>query len=296
MTDDDVTWARALLGPANPVPGARTAPPAPTPLAHAAEPRRPRRRAVVLGALATAAAVVAAVAATALASGGTAGHPPAGTAAVFAAAATTQAARTADISVTVTTGGMSLSGQGAADLASGAGDFMVDLPGSFGQLEVRSTGGTLYLHVPPALTALAGGKAWASVKAPAPDPTSPITFDATWLLDRLRTVAGPVTTVGTGDTVHGDATTHYRATVDLSTTGAPRTVPVDVWVDAAGRLRKLTASLDASSTPLAGLGTVQLSTELWGFGTPVEVTAPPADQVGDATALLPAARHLLPGL
>ncbi len=303
--DDDLAWARAVLGPANPAPAAHpaeAAAPRPQPFALP----RARRRAVTVGAVATAAALAAAVVTTvALAGGGS--HPaPSGTHALFAAAATTAAARTADVSLSVTTGTASLSGQGVADLETGDADFTVDLPAALGQVEVRSTGGTVYVQVPQGLVTLAGGKPWASFPGPAPGAATPSSFDATWLLGWLRAVAGPVTTVGTGDTVHGDPTTHYRATVDLSkvAAGAPpglqsltaRSVPVDVWVDGAGRLRRLTASFDASGTSVPGLGTVQVDAELWGFGTPVQVTAPPADQVGDANALLPGARQLLPGL
>ena len=46
---------------------------------------------------------------------------------------------------------------------------------------------------------------------------------------------------------------------------------------------RTSASFDASATQAAKLGTVQFTVELWGFGTPVDVTAPPADQVTDAT-------------
>jgi hypothetical protein len=316
--DDDVAWARAVLGRANPVPSANPAnrgpiaAPYPVAAARSVARHRARRRAVTVGALASAAALVAAVGATVALAGGGGHGAPAGTHAVFAAAATTEAARTADISLSVTTGATSLSGQGVADLATGDADFTVDLPASLGQVEVRSVGGTVYVQVPPGFSSLAGGKAWASFAAPTANAGTPSSFDATWLIDWLRGIAGPVTTVGTGDTVHGDPTTHYRATIDLSKVapGAPaglqpltsQSVPVDVWVDGAGRLRRLTASVDASGASGAsgasvpGLGTVQVNAELWGFGTPVEVAAPPADQVGDASALVPGARQLLPGL
>jgi hypothetical protein len=311
VTEDDVAWARAVLGPANPVP---TGGPVPTghPLVPAvaapqdAAPGRARRRAVTVGALASAAALVIAVTVTTALGGGSAHRAPGGTRAVFAAAATTEAAKTADISVSATTAAGSLSGQGVADLATGDADFTVDLPASLGQVEVRSARGTVYVHVPSALAPFSGGKPWASISAPAAGSTAPASFDATWLMAWLRNIAGPVTTVSTTEAVHGDPTTHYRASVDLAkvAANAPGSVqpytgpsmPVDVWVDAAGRLRRLTASFDGANTPAARLGTVRVSVELWRFGTPVQVTAPPADQVGDATGLLPAARQLLPGL
>jgi hypothetical protein len=335
MTDDDVTWARAVLGPANPVPAGRQAqaayPPyaaAPTAFA-AAQPlgepgaaespgpfpgpgtlppaRRGHSRAVVVGALASAAALVAAVgAAAALSGGGGHGTAPTGAQAVFATAAATQAAQTADISVSATTAGGSVSAQGAADLASGDASFTVTLPASLGTTEVESTGGSVYVQVPPALTSFTGGKPWVSISAPAAASGSPVGFDATWLMDWLKSIAGPVNVVSTDQTVRGDATTEYSATIDLSKVAAnapselqpytSQTVPVQLWVDGSNRLRRLTASFDASGTPASGVGQADLTVELWGFGTPVQVTPPPSDQVSDATNLLPAARQLLPGL
>ena len=307
---DDVAWARAVLGPANPVPSGA---PAPAPLVAPGTPlpvaraRRARPRAVVVGALASAAALVAAVVvAGALSGGGSHGSAPTGTSAVFAAAAATQAAKTADISVSATTAAGSLSAQGAADLTNGNATFTVTLPASLGTTQVLSTGGTVYVQVPSALTSFTGGKPWVSVSAAATSSGSPVGFDATWLMDWLKSIAGPVTVVSTDQTVHGDATTEYSATIDLSKVAAnapselqpstSQTVPVHIWVDSANRLRELTASFDATGTPAASLGTADVTVELWGFGTPVQVNAPPADQVGDATNLLPAARQLLPGL
>ena len=206
----------------------------------------------------------------------------------------------------------SVSAQGAADLASGDASFTVTLPASLGTTEVESTGGSVYVQVPPALSSFTGGKPWVRVSAP---PTasaspaasaSPVGFDATWLMDWLKSIAGPVAVVSTDQTVRGDATTEYSATIDLSKVAAnapsqlqpytSQTVPVHLWVDGSNRLRRLTASFDASATPASGVGTADLTVELWGFGTPVQVTPPPADQVGDATNLFPAARQLLPGL
>jgi hypothetical protein len=306
MTDDDVTWARAVLGPANPVP---TGPPPPPLLASPAQlrARRSRPRAVVVGAVGAAAALVAAVVvASALTGGRGHGGAPTSTHAVFAAAAATEGAKTADISVSATTAAGSVSAQGAADLTNGDATFTVTLPASLGTTEVESTGGAVYVQVPSALTAFTGGKPWARLSAPATASGAPVGFDATWLLNWLKSIAGPVTIVGTGQTVHGDATTEYSTTIDLSKVAAnapadlqpytSQTVPVHLWIDGANRLRELTASFDASGTPAASLGSTSVTVELWGFGTPVQVTAPPADQVGDATSLLPAARRLLPGL
>ena len=59
--------------------------------------------------------------------------------------------------------------------------------------------------------------------------------------------------------------------------GGP-TVPVDVWVDGQGRLRRV-----ALTTGGGGTTTVTLSE----YGVPVSVAAPRADEVNDLGALLP---------
>jgi LppX_LprAFG lipoprotein len=118
-------------------------------------------------------------------------------------------------------------------------------------------------------------------------------------LDLLR-ASGDVQEVGTA-TVDGVATTEYQATIDLAkaaqlgglpqaqiqkltASGAPTTLPVDVWIGPDGLVRKLDLT---ESTTSAGLpASVDVTVDLSDYGTPVTVTAPPADQVFDASSLL----------
>jgi hypothetical protein len=139
--------------------------------------------------------------------------------------------------------------------------------------------------------------------------------------------ADDVTEVG-HETLRGDDTTHYRATFDpstLATGDAPaeaqpfleslgdiEPVPFDLWVDAEGRLRTFSLAFDlgkvlakmfeafASAMPTASgeaATTVPpefsmkmtMSFEAWDFGVPVDISVPPADQVGDGSSLLGAA-------
>jgi hypothetical protein len=352
---DDLAWVRARLGPANPVPSGATSDGPPDlaaalittdadPWMPGSRPARGRRRVTVVTALVGVAALVAAAAAVAV-GGGTNRHgvvsTRSGAQILTAAAGTTEAAKTADVSVVLGLGSTPVTVQGMTDLTTGSADFTADLPGMIGQVEIRSVAGVVYVKVPSALIAMAGGKPW--VKADpsmvgalaggpigagpgAMSPANP--FDVTTLLDWLRGVSGPITTVSTTETVRGDQTTHYRTTVDLAKAAAAapagararlepaaqaagQGLPVDLWVDASGRLRRFEASFDTSKVsrspgetpgPALALGTVRVTVELWGFGTPVDVSAPPADQVGSLNAglsgglrgLLPAATGLLP--
>ncbi len=96
------------------------------------------------------------------------------------------------------------------------------------------------------------------------DPTE---FDPTAFVDLLRDAATSFTVVGEEE-IQGDATTRYRAVVDLDALdpdgnlglGEDGSVEVDVWIDDDDRLRKVE--------------TEGLRLELWDFGTPVVVEAP----------------------
>src|SRR5579884_193431 len=108
--------------------------------------------------------------------------------------------------------------------------------------------------------------------------------------------------VGT-DTIQGEQMTHYTTTVDPAaklgsvpaaqraevrqalTRLGMRSLPVDVWVDSRGLLRRLTVSVDVGKAPQGASMTMTL--DFRDFGTPVDITAPPADQVFDATSLVP---------
>jgi LppX/LprAFG-like lipoprotein len=107
--------------------------------------------------------------------------------------------------------------------------------------------------------------------------------------------------VGT-DTIQGEQMTHYTTTVDPAskldavppserakvrqalTRLGMHAVPVDVWVDSQGLLRRLTVSLDFGKA-LQG-ASMTMTLDLHDFGTPVDIKAPSADQVFDATSLV----------
>jgi hypothetical protein len=65
--------------------------------------------------------------------------------------------------------------------------------------------------------------------------------------------------------------------------GAPSQYPLDVWVDDNGYVRQYESSYDET----LGGNTVSMTTkvEMSHYGTKVDVSAPPSDQVLDATEL-----------
>jgi hypothetical protein len=76
-----------------------------------------------------------------------------------------------------------------------------------------------------------------------------------------------------------------KATIDkvIASLGSP-TVPMDVWVDSDGRVRRM--NFDMHVTVAAGTSTdMTMSMEYFDFGVPVHPHAPPASQTTDMASL-----------
>jgi hypothetical protein len=126
------------------------------------------------------------------------------------------------------------------------------------------------------------------------------------LLDVLGAAAGEVEAVWMEE-LRGTETTHYRATIDpseyqkLATSAAAGDtaplaeqlaaqadvgpIPVDVWLDGDGLVRKLSLSVSATQPGASEAGSPSMSFELWDYGEDVGIDVPPADAVVDASAL-----------
>jgi hypothetical protein len=87
-------------------------------------------------------------------------------------------------------------------------------------------------------------------------------------LDLLRELSGDVQVVGE-DEIAGHHAVHYRATVDA----AGKTAPVDVWIDDQDRVVKMQVSMPD--------GTGELTMQITEFGAPIDVVAPPPEEVAD---------------
>ena len=180
------------------------------------------------------------------------------------------------------------------------------------KIEVVQDGDVAYLRFPAIDAQLPDGKTW--VKASKGDAKvgdfdfheleSFSSSDPRELLDVLRSLSGDLETVGT-ERLRGVETTHYRAVVDpvelakgASTAGQSTNglfdqltaqsgigdVPLDVWIDANGLVRKL--SMEVSTTEQASqAGAATISFELWDYGEAVSIDLPPASQVADTSAL-----------
>jgi hypothetical protein len=109
------------------------------------------------------------------------------------------------------------------------------------------------------------------------------------------------------ETVRGVETTHYRGTFNLDkyvaglpesqrkamqelldktgSVGVPENMPMELWVDDQGLLRRLSYALETSVGTSAGKVAMKVALELFDYGKPVTITIPPADQVADFAEL-----------
>ena len=208
---------------------------------------------------------------------------------------------------------------GEADYQGHRGHMLIDLsqlglPGP--PIDAVFDNATVYEKFPPALgSVLPAGKSWVkvdlatagrSVGVDASGLSQAQAGDPSQTLDFLRGASDRVIRVGTED-VRGSATTHYRAVVDLNKAAdqsptardaikstvkllGSSSMPVDVWVDAQGRVRRMKYVVDLSKSKVTAStasvpGSVTFTLELFDFGVPVQAVVPPADQVVDLSEL-----------
>lgn len=191
---------------------------------------------------------------------------------------------------------------GVVDNAAGTGQISLQLPAAAGGgvLEQRILGDVVYLTLPqePGVfykldaAALAGTSFGSST-----DPAGG--------LKALQAVSDDVREVGK-ERVRDADTTHYAGSYDLQAAAAnlqgpakalveqlgeltgQTSLPFEAWLDDQQRVRKLVQTVEIPASEQTGGKPVTTTStiELFDFGTPVEVSAPPADQVKDGGPLL----------
>ncbi len=184
------------------------------------------------------------------------------------------------------------------------------------KLDAIVDGDVVYLRFPPLAKELPDGKTWikGNAKELSQSGTSGLDqagalsgMDARDVFSFLEGVSGTIEAVGSED-VRGVSTSHYRATLDPTklTALVPADqqgslggideaakqagltdLPIDVWVDADGRVRKLSIELDAKMPGSDASLQASLVVEVYDYGMPLDLELPPADQVADAATLKP---------
>jgi hypothetical protein len=235
------------------------------------------------------------------------------------AAAKTAEAKTARIATLVRVaepgGQQRFGGQGRFDFQRRAGEMTLELiegesDAGFGNAKAVFVDASVYYQLPPG--ALAGGKRWIRLDLQNVADASGLDFgplvqgsqaDPTQYLLWLSALGPGITKIGEED-VRGVPTSRYRAAVDLNLLEqqAPpgkeaewaayvqalrdrlglAFIPVEVWVDGDGLIRRFNHEYGFSAEGT----TAVVTTEIFDFGTPVNVQAPPVDQVVTLTDLI----------
>lgn len=238
-------------------------------------------------------------------------------AAVAEAATKSQEAGSSRVSLELTMTGLAdepitITGEGIQDSEQQLARFTFDLSEIAGltgggvdlsKIDLVMEGFTLYMRLP--FLESAGLKPWVEIDLEAlgqkegfdlPSLEQLSQTDPTQVLEYLRAASDDTEEVGEEE-VRGVATTRYRMTVDLAKVAeqAPEearatiesliagtgleTVPVEVWIDADGLVRRMDLDYRGMEVAPGEKGDMDLRMELYDYGVGAEVELPPSDEV-----------------
>ena len=235
-----------------------------------------------------------------------------------AADATTESG-TARFEMTIDTSGAgagadaSIEARGIADMAGKRMSMTMSIPQA-GDMEAVLDGSTMYMRFPMFQQALGVDSPWVSMDVERLAAMQGIDVsqlqagannDPTQALQALRGASDDLAEVGSEE-VRGVETTHYRGTMDLRKAGEQQgadkeqierllaqvgqdTLPMDVWIDDDGLVRRMRMSPGADGVD------VDVDLELFDYGTDETVEVPPPDQVTDVTDVIAAQAGALEG-
>ncbi len=227
-------------------------------------------------------------------------------------------------------GGFSVTANGYVDERNRSGEMSMDLSNIPGASALSGGGAgavrmifqypVIYMNMPFLAGKLPEGKTWMKLDLTKAAQSAGIDLsqlsslnqtDPTQFLEYLRASSGGVAVVGS-ESVDGVPTTHYRATLKLSNIlgrlpsneqaaakaaleklAAGGAIPVDVWVDVQGRVRRIQLSIGASVPTGTSGGVAGATTSIGGtttidftsYGPVPQIILPPAGEVFDASAL-----------
>jgi hypothetical protein len=195
---------------------------------------------------------------------------------------------------------MEMKGDGLVDFVSGAGTFTMSLMGQ--SFEIRTDGTTMWMHLPDMGPGSPVTSEWIAMPADQFQPTGQVgggIDSATGMLDALRGIGGEPEVIGTEE-IDGQEATHYRALVNVAdaiaaappanraraeaalkqfeSLGASE-MPVDVWITDGGLPLREIVTWDPEGGIAGQDVSMEIRVDFSDFGAPVEVEAPPADQV-----------------
>ena len=219
------------------------------------------------------------------------------------------------------TTGVSLGGTGGFDTKHQAGTFTLNLGALAGALG-GATGGAsvpktigivaiknvVYVHIPSLASQVTPGKEWLrfdSSSVPT-SVTGGVKANQINPQKALATLTSSVSVHKLGSAkVRGSSTTHYQVVVDVAKlvtilpkaqqatelktlkTAGLKNFPIDVYIDGSGYVRRVAVSISSLKVQKGTAPTsIKLSVDLYDFGHPVHVSAPPASKTADGSKLL----------
>ncbi len=217
-------------------------------------------------------------------------------------------------------GGVTARGTGAVDFATRSTELRLHMTipqaGMTVDMSERMVGTTIYMHSP--LFSGATGKPWIKLdlqkigKAEGLDMSAAMSgggSDPTQMLEYLNAASDSIDRVGTEDVRGTSTTTHYHVVVDLLKIAnavpaakhvavrrtlqrevdliGTRTMPIDVWIDSQGLVRREHVQLSMRPQNATVPVGMEMTIDFFDFGAPVHVVPPPARQVADFSDLVP---------
>jgi hypothetical protein len=177
-----------------------------------------------------------------------------------------------------------------------------------------SSGMVAYMRFPFMTRALGGGKSWVRLDFGSVSREMGVNLDQFMQMNQsnpaqqlqlLRAVSGRFMKLGTGR-VRGVTTTRYRTDVDIKKypellpesqrKSMQKSIdllvgmmgkskyPVEVWIDAKQRVRRMSLRMDMKAS--TGSMSFAMSMDFYGFGRPVSVTFPRAEDTVDMTKIM----------
>lgn len=212
----------------------------------------------------------------------------------------------AHMKITGKAAGQDVSGEGDLRFGSGAAALSMDMTTPQGSMSMVFVDGVLYVKLPQELKP---GKAWIKIDSSS---KSPIAKALSTVNEQLGKNADPRAalkefeksgeiTATQEEELGGKKTTHYTITVNVqkmadnqadptqkkamqdAIAAGMKDFPVDVWIDGEGlpvRFAMDTPTPDGSG----GMTSVKMQVDYTDWGKPVEIAAPPADQVAELPA------------
>ncbi|MEU4667050.1 hypothetical protein AB0F91_03535 [Amycolatopsis sp. NPDC023774] len=235
----------------------------------------------------------------------------------------TAKSKSSKMSMTMSAGGENLSVEGVASYDPANLKMSMTMTTHGQQIEVRLIDKTMYMKLPAAVMAQAGtDKPWVKVSPGSDDPISKALSgslsqaseqgDPTKILDQISQGGKIVSSDQT--TLDGQQVNHYNVEIDIAKsidkvlatvpaesraqakellTGKDIKMPAEIWLNKDQLPLQITmdegAVMKAMGAPASAVGSGKIVVKYSDWGAPVEVTAPPADQIADVNEI---AKHM----